>query len=610
MAMTEDKNWRTVPYLRVLRPGPGESVDGAILATYSADLVVVAAGLLSLAGLDDDRGSGSKIDFATAFERLKGRFRVLCQRGRLMTPQRSTIVLNLMDRFVREVPADERENAWHPKIALARFRAEDGTATWRLWVGSRNLTKSMAWELGVAAVSTGSVGHAIPGIGRMGELLAVRAGLDSLDPQRVRRDLDGLRWILPRGIRLEELRFFDTGERRELPESPSGLKRLVVMAPYLDGSVVGKLGAWGKGGTERILVSTLPELKKLSMQVHKPLAGFADGLRYLNVPDEEEQDATEATPADDEELGARGIHAKLIYAEHNRGRTFWLGSANLTQRGWLGPNAEIVLSIAADPEYETGLQSFLDTQTCEVHKGLLEAVDFDDPEQRRLDEIRTKLTASWNLRQQRDQDAEWLCGDYDPHDLDPALEVKAGRLNEDLCDWPAGALRVRIPASAGANVTELMIIWLRLCEKECRWVQVAPISGFQADDRDRAVMARFLGVRTFLSWIRSLLDDSAGGDGGGDWNSPPGYAKGKAKSGDIELWAPSLEQALKTWARDPEQLKRVDNILTRYLDAIRKPQDETRTEEEKRVLDAIGKVWPVIRRELIGVRGASLGPRR
>ena len=47
--MAEDKNWRTVPFLRVLRPEPGETVEGAVLATYSTDLVVVAAALFQFA---------------------------------------------------------------------------------------------------------------------------------------------------------------------------------------------------------------------------------------------------------------------------------------------------------------------------------------------------------------------------------------------------------------------------------------------------------------------------------------------------------------------------------------------------------------------------------
>jgi hypothetical protein len=172
---------------------------------------------------------------------------------------------------------------------------------------------------------------------------------------------------------------------------------------------------------------------------------------------------------------------------------------------------------------------------------------------------------------------------------------------------PHDATRVQLPAGTQANETELVVISLSLGEKQCRWIQIAPISGFQPHNRDRALMARFLDTRTFLAWIRSMLDDSVAGDGGGDWNSRPSTNRAAGKNGDLDLWVPSLEQALKAWVRDPEQLSRVDNILARYLDSMREPQHETRTEEEKQALNAVGKVWSVIRRELLGLRRTNTG---
>jgi hypothetical protein len=53
--------------------------------------------------------------------------------------------------------------------------------------------------------------------------------------------------------------------------------------PFLDGTVVGQFGRWGDAGTQRTLVSTLPELAKLANQTGKPLAGFRD-LLFLDAP--------------------------------------------------------------------------------------------------------------------------------------------------------------------------------------------------------------------------------------------------------------------------------------------------------------------------------------
>jgi hypothetical protein len=79
-------------------------------------------------------------------------------------------VLSIMDGFVREIEADEVELSWHPKIALARYTNEDHKSTeWRLWIGSKNLTRDPSWDTGlllsgVRETSTCSALVAIAGI--------------------------------------------------------------------------------------------------------------------------------------------------------------------------------------------------------------------------------------------------------------------------------------------------------------------------------------------------------------------------------------------------------------------------------------------------------------
>ena len=597
--MPDSNYWGSFPFLQVLRPEPGETVDGAVLATYSADLVVVAAALLALAGLDDDRGSGSKVDLANSFERLRGRFCVLCQRGRILAPLRTALVLNLMDRFVHEVGADERQLAWHPKVALVRYRGEGGVK-WRLWIGSRNLTKSMAWEFGALMVSDPN-GKFIEGVAELGGALARRAALSGWEPSRIQRELEQTRWQCPRGFRIEDVRLWETNQTRNFPDPPPGVRKLVVVGPYLDGSLIGRLGQWGENGTNRTLVSTLSELKKLASQVSDPLAGFRKDLRYLDSPDEE-QDAHASLTADggDEEPDSRGLHAKLIYAEHSGGRTLWLGSANITQRAWMGSNAEVIAKAAVDADVGRGLDAFLDGETCEVSADLLTSPAVDDAEQEVLDEVRRTLSASWNLRQEIRSDVTWLHGDYDPHDKAAQVEVKVGRLGDPPQDWPWGANRVSLAIAPMARSTELVLVHLRLGDRQCRWVQFAPISNFDRETRDRELMAQYLDVRTFLSWIRSLLDDSIAGVGGGDWDDTPAKSgRGNCSKRDFDLWAPSLEQALKAWVRDPGQLVEADRVLSNYLESRCEASENEPTPEEKRALEAIRKVWPVIRRELL-----------
>jgi hypothetical protein len=77
------ENWAALSLLEGLRPGPDESVQLALLASYSADLGSIGATLLALAGKDTDAGRGSPSDFADAVERLRGKARIVIQRGRL-----------------------------------------------------------------------------------------------------------------------------------------------------------------------------------------------------------------------------------------------------------------------------------------------------------------------------------------------------------------------------------------------------------------------------------------------------------------------------------------------------------------------------------------------
>ena len=57
-------SWPALSFLEGLRPGPDETVDIALLASYSADLGSIGAVLLALAGKDNDSGGGSPSDFA------------------------------------------------------------------------------------------------------------------------------------------------------------------------------------------------------------------------------------------------------------------------------------------------------------------------------------------------------------------------------------------------------------------------------------------------------------------------------------------------------------------------------------------------------------------
>jgi hypothetical protein len=79
------RRWSNVSYLDAIRPDPGWQTEYALLASYSADLVALVAAMLALGGLDDDRGSGSKVDFANAVDQLADRVRLRFAAGEPMS---------------------------------------------------------------------------------------------------------------------------------------------------------------------------------------------------------------------------------------------------------------------------------------------------------------------------------------------------------------------------------------------------------------------------------------------------------------------------------------------------------------------------------------------
>ena len=189
-------SWPALSFLEGLRPGPDENVELALLASYSADLGSIGATLLALAGKDTDAGRGSPSDFADAVERLRGKVRIVIQRGRLAKMRRTPRIAAVLDQFVREVDFDEATHSWHPKAALVRTRSVDGEIGWRLWIGSRNLTECVNRDIGLLLVSGAKGGAPIPGAAswRARWLTGPRSKVCAQPPlrRRLRRWLGGL----------------------------------------------------------------------------------------------------------------------------------------------------------------------------------------------------------------------------------------------------------------------------------------------------------------------------------------------------------------------------------------------------------------------------------
>ena len=189
---------------------------------------------MALIGRDDEDRPASRRDLADAIEALRGKTRVIIQRGRLAKMARVPRLTGVLDQFVRDVPFDERHQSWHPKAALVRMRSEKAFE-WRLWVGSRNLTAPENRDLGLVLVSGQQAkGRLVPGADDIARRLAERAGLGGLSPSRLATEVSALKWRAPDGVRVDRLRISRGQSEWSLPIVPEMVDALTVVSPFLD----------------------------------------------------------------------------------------------------------------------------------------------------------------------------------------------------------------------------------------------------------------------------------------------------------------------------------------------------------------------------------------
>ncbi len=593
----------SVSYLDAIRPDPGWETDLALVTSYSSDVVVMVAVMLALAGLDDERGSGSKVDFASAHEKLSGRLRFLVQAGRISAPKVKPAVLAVMDQFIQEVRANEEEGSWHPKVALVRYvRATDKAVQWRLWMGSRNLTRDYSFDIGFTLVTGDSgTGAKVAGIEHLGRTLAEMSQISRYKPHAIQRELADARWSLPAGMLVRSVDFRPGGRQRTLPEAPADLEELLVISPFLDGGTVRTLGSWGGTATKRYLLSTRSELSKVRAQVNKPASGF-DELLYMETPELSIAATTpsaESDEAEEEELH-RGLHAKIIAAKQSDGALVWLGSANATRRGWRGANTEVIAEAKVDERFYGHLQAFTkdaiplhDDQKLEIE---------EDPREEVLERIRKTISAKANL-QLNIQDGIPILSSSEPLNPDEKeVRVFVGLLTSQLVEWPFSAKSLPLPPIAAYQITELVVVRLTLEDLEVEWIQKAELMGGIPTDRDRRTLAHHLSPRIFLEWIRSLLHPGMDIEGGGAWDDESQRSATRRvlpSSASAAWWAPSLEEVLKAWSRDPKTLEDVDRKLKAYVRYLEDQVKEGPDKVELEALQRFKETWAIIRPELL-----------
>ncbi|MGF6808341.1 hypothetical protein OKW30_003467 [Paraburkholderia sp. Clong3] len=597
-------SWPALSFLEGLRPGPDESVELALLSSYSADLGSIGATLLALAGKDSDAGRGSPSDFADAIERLRGKVRIIIQRGRLAKMRRTPRIAAVLDQFVREVDFDEAIHSWHPKAALVRTRSADGEIGWRLWIGSRNLTECVNRDIGLLLISGEKGGVPIPGADDLARALADRAALKAQRSAALAATIAKVAWRTPAGVRVERIRWSAGTGDQQIPVPPAGTDEVAVVSPFIDNKFLALQVAGGEKPAQRILLTTMREIERIG----PPLAAFQ--LLALDAPDYPVGDpgpdpqhlasAPDNDLADDaeEEVG-RGLHAKLLYMRSGQTRRLWLGSANATMRAWTGRNVEVTAELLVTEAVEKGLRALLGSARLVDAPSSEHLPDAAAQEEEALERARAQVAARWAAKLTVDDGRMRLTHRSDlhrggPHPDESDIVLEVGALNSELAIWPAQQVVMDLGPVAPAERSEFVHLRISRRGKSLAWLQRAPSDPPFGEDRDRAAFVRFLGARGFLIWLAGLLADDDR-EAEGDWmNEEPRERAESGMNSVLDSSLPTLEEMLAAWARGPEKFREIDRRVSQYLPAV---LEQARKEEPQTadMLRSFDDLWHKLR---------------
>jgi hypothetical protein len=601
-------------FLELLRPPKLARTRFALFASYSADPIVLGGALLHLHARGRDNGGGNKSDFASAVEALRHRVRFVVQRGRIHRGRKLPKIAAVLDQFVVEMPYPERDASWHPKLAIICYEGAQSRRTWRLWIGSRNLTLARDIDLGLtldgeARRRKGC--RAIEGVDAMGAELARQGALPGIDPDQVAEELRLVRWAAPEGIDVSELRLWTKGDQPAPPFAPDEERKLVVFSPFLCNDFVATLAGATARSADRTLVTTLPAVRKLRPESRAKLAGFK--LLSLSAPAPEGEASRDDAPAQhgaalegEDADGApeahhAGLHAKL-YAAIGGGKVdIVAGSANASRRAWSGRNAEAVARFSGGKAEIDGINAIVGS-AFPIGGALLESLIETEADVAEQDFERTR----WRLVElpfQLLRQGKGFTLACDPAPSIPAhARLEVGLATMTLIPWPAKTPAVELGEVPLSLQTDL--VQFRLSSGELPpacWLQRIAVSPAIEGDRDSAAISRLLSVSGLQAWLRAILEGEAAAGAEDEWDAD-GSAGVPAVRQSWKHDGFALEDILSAWARsDLEKLKQVDRLLDRYVAAVL-AHSEHLLDQDRKGLGALQATWKVARDVLLARR--------
>jgi HKD family nuclease len=575
----------------VLRPNEGQTVSRAVVATYSLDLIALLGLVLALGGEADDEFEQSPLGLVQAFDSMKGRLQVFHQHGRIVAPRAHRSILPLLDTMTIAVHSDEREQSWHPKVALVRY--EGASVEWRFWIGSRNLTGSSDLDAGLLLISSDNkFARPIPDIADLAQDLFETSKLTAPELKELRT----VGWISPPGVTVRNILWRRDGQKQNFIKTPllKNGQSACAVSPFVDRTGLTKILS---AGCNTITVLTT------EMAANNCLPPRGISFRVGTAPEPDAEVSVEQQIEDKKgefaELPMGGVHAKLLAVTKGKSTALMLGSANLTERGLIGPNAEAVaiLDVKNSVLTET-LQQFVDSGF-EFRRTIVDDQDRKrEHERRKLDE-QISLLLKIDLRLIYDELGLRL---IIPKPFDKLARLAHFEVSPFLGsdEWvllssglrEALLLKGEVTVSTQTSLIAFRAACLSDPEIQRNWVLSLPVVGLNSTRRDQALLVHYIGAHRFRDWLRSLLEgvDRTMGQRWSEQTLDRGQ-EGNAKLSDLF----TLETMLSNWARDPRAFESRVSYIMPMLQTFREAFEALPDEVQRRAaLDDLNDIEPFI----------------
>ena len=354
-----------VSLLQHFRPPDGFRTAGALVTTYSADLIACMALLVSMDGGGAERVNCNKIAALRALERLRDRVRFVANANRVRWGSAGDArIMALFDRTVHCVPFDCRQRSFHPKVIVARQECKGQPDRFVLYVGSRNLTSSTAWDLGVGLVGR-AIGSSPSGHRKLQHLHPfVRAVLHlvkDLDIEKRLGRLGEVAWELPQGVSSFDFAFH-AGRKRafyecalsKLPKRGEGL----LLSPFLSSDIINEICTHLRDVDDLRLVSGKMYLDRIAPTgARRHFESEGGRLKAYDMelaPDDASDPPSEEVQKEEVLSDGRGLHAKVFAVRSDSRSHMVMGSANLTNAAWTNENWEAFVVVGGGRELEHG----------------------------------------------------------------------------------------------------------------------------------------------------------------------------------------------------------------------------------------------------------------